>query len=387
MTKINGICIRNTKYKIRYTGMRLLVALSGGIDSSVTACLLKAQGHEVIGVHFSLWVDPHAPALAQILPTKCCTAQGMARIHAIAENLQIPLHVIDLSKEFRCAVVDPYLRDSESGLTPNPCVLCNREFKHRHLLSLAKKLQCDKVATGHYARIIKRGGAYHLLEAKDQRKDQSYFLARLTQKELAQTLLPLGNFTKKQVYALAQKFSVPVSQTTYRESQDLCFFPEKSPAAFLRRYIPDATPGPIKTLDGTVVGRHEGLPFVTIGQRRGLKIGGLEKPVYVVRKELKSCTVFVAPLRESLSQHINLHRLSFTGGPPPRNQRIRLHARIRSQGKKVRGTLFPDGTRGCFVADRPLAAVTPGQACVFYRGQEILGCGIIALPRARRIVR
>ncbi|MFH0851837.1 MAG: tRNA 2-thiouridine(34) synthase MnmA [Candidatus Peregrinibacteria bacterium] len=358
--------------------MKILVALSGGVDSSVVACLLKQQGHEVIGVRFALWSDPLAPALARVLPTKCCDSQSLMRARAVCSHLKIPFHTVNLQKEFKCAVVDPYLAASRRGLTPNPCVLCNRIFKLRHLLALSKKLKCDKVATGHYARIAKRQGKYALLEAKDRTKDQSYFLSRLTQKELKKTLLPLGNLTKKHVYALAMKYRIPLVRATYRESQDLCFFPEKSPAAFLHRYIRDARPGPIKTLDGTIVGTHGGLPFVTVGQRRGLAIGGQREPHYIVSKEQKSNTIFVAPLRESLQSAIHIKRLSFTGESPSLNRSIRLQARIRSQGEKRWGTFTWNGLNGCFIFDSPTPAVTPGQACVLYRGAEILGSGIIA---------
>lgn len=379
--------------------MKILVALSGGVDSSVAACLLTQQGHEVIGVRFTLWQDPLAPALSQVLPTKCCDAQTLMRARSVTDQLKIPYHTVDLQEEFKCAVVDPFLAASRKGLTTNPCVLCNRNFKMHHLLNMAKKFSCDRVATGHYARIIKKCTSatslpprgerpsegskkrqchYSLLEAKDRTKDQSYFLSRLTQKELSKTLLPLGNLTKKQTFALAKKFKIPLSRETYRESQDLCFFPEKSPAAFLRRHITNARPGPIKTLDGFVVGTHEGLPFYTVGQRKGLHIGGRKTPVYILRKEQKSNTIFVAPLRETFASDVAIFSLSFTGISLPANVPVSVQVRIRSQGQKVKGIFTRNGTRGHFRSATPLPGITPGQALVLYRGMEILGSGMIA---------
>lgn len=358
--------------------------MSGGVDSSVVACLLHSQGHEVIGVRFQLWQDPLAPAIAKVLPTKCCDTQTITRARAVCNRLGIPLHTVNLEHAFKCAVVDPYLKAHRKGLTPNPCLLCNRSFKFRHLLALARKLKCDKVATGHYARIMRRSKGYALLEAADCSKDQSYFLARLTQKELARTLFPLGSITKRKTYALAKKFSVPIDSVSYRESQDLCFFPEKSPAAFLRRHITNAKRGPIKTLDGTIVGMHDGVPFYTVGQRRGLKIGGQKSPQYVTRIDQKNNTIFMAPSRALLSKHVSVCSLSFTRKRPRAGTVLRLSARIRAQTSKERGTFTFRGTTGLFTFLKPVRAPTPGQALVLYRGLEIIGSGRIASAEGHR---
>ncbi|MDD4628907.1 MAG: tRNA 2-thiouridine(34) synthase MnmA [Candidatus Peribacteraceae bacterium] len=362
--------------------MRVLVAMSGGVDSSVVAHLLKEQGHEVIGVRFRLWQDPRAPATAKILPTKCCETQTVMRARAVAKKLMIPLHEVALEKDFKRAVVDPFLAAYRKGLTPNPCVLCNRVFKFAHLLKLAKKLKCDKMATGHYARIMKKKDVFGkpyiaLLEAVDARKDQSYYLHRLTQKELASTLLPLGSMTKQEVYALAEKFGVPLERVSYRESQDLCFFPEKSPDAFLRRYIRNAKKGPITLSDGTIVGTHEGLPFYTIGQRRGLNVGGRPVPVRVIRKNRRTNTLVVAPRGEDLESKTTVTSLTFTA-PLPQGKKLRLTARIRALGEKRSGTFTFRGKRGIFLFDKPVHGITPGQSLVLYRKNEVLGGGILA---------
>jgi tRNA-specific 2-thiouridylase len=357
--------------------VRILVAMSGGVDSSVAACLLREQGHDVIGVRFQLWQDPLAPAITKVLPTKCCDAQSLARAQSVCRNLAIPFHTLDLQDAFKCTVVEPFIKAYRSGRTPNPCVLCNRSFKLHHLLAFAKKLKCDKVATGHYARIVRRSGGFALLEATDKMKDQSYFLSRLTQKELSRTVLPLGTKTKKETYMLAKKFRISLDPLSYRESQDLCFIPEKSPAAFLRRYITDVAPGPIKTLDDRIVGTHDGLPFYTIGQRKGLKIGGQSTPVHVLSIDQKSNTIFVASSRALLKNDIHVMSLNFTRGIPAENRKIRLSARIRARSRKERGTFVFRGATGLFRFDHPVRAATTGQALVLYRGQEIVGCGLI----------
>jgi len=365
--------------------MRVLVAMSGGVDSSVVACLLKEQGHDVIGVRFQLWQDPLAPAITRVLPTKCCDAQTLARARRVCEALGIPLHTLDLETAFKYQVVDPFLAVCRSGQTPNPCVLCNRSFKFAHLLALARKLKCDKVATGHYARIVRRQGGFALLEAIDRTKDQSYFLARLSQKELAKTLLPLGTKTKRQTFALAKRFKIPLDPASYKESQDLCFIPEKSPAQFLRRHITDATPGPFKTWDGTTVGMHEGIPFYTIGQRRGLQIGGQKNPLHVVSIDQKNNTIFVAPSSALYANEVRVHSINFTRQPLQGKMGIPLSARIRARAEKKRGTFIVSHHQGLFRFISPVSAVTPGQVLVLYRGKEIVGSGLIApIPPGNR---
>ncbi len=379
--------------------MKILVALSGGIDSSVVAHLLKHAGHELIAVRFLLWTDPLAPALAEILPSKCCTTQNAMRAQKVAETLGIPYHIVDLSEEFKRTVVDPYLESHRKGLTPNPCIGCNRTIKFGKLIDLMKEYGCEKLATGHYARIgneplhvagyketlcnlqpatCNKSNRYALLEATDKSKDQSYYLYGLTQDQLSHCLFPLGAMQKSEVYALAKEFSVPFDDTSYRESQDLCFFPEKTPEAFLKRHLQDALhPGPIMRRDGSVVGAHEGLPLYTFGQRRGLKIGGLKIPLEVVAKDAKSNALVVADRGTEVLHEVKLKDIVWIGEGPAESVDIPLQCRTRSLSRKLEGTLRYTGNSGMFTFANPQPPQSPGQSLVFYKNEEIVGGGIM----------
>lgn len=362
--------------------VRILVALSGGIDSSVVAHLLAEQGHELVGVRFTLWSDPLAPSIAQILPSKCCNAQTAMRAKSVAKTLGIPYHIIDLEKEFKEEVVDPFLEGYKSGVTPNPCIRCNRTIKFGKLMEFAKELGCDAMATGHYARtaeeIMPDGSTRRvLLEAVDPSKDQSYYLYGLTQDQLRMALFPLGGMFKKDVYALARKYGVPHDEE-YRESQDLCFFPEKHPEEFLKRYLADSIkPGSIVRRDGTVVGTHDGIALYTVGQRRGLGIGGLKIPLEVVEKRSSDNTLVVSEQGSELMNEILLKDIRFVSWAPPENQSEQFECRVRSLSSKIRGNLNYKGNTGTFTLEESHTRVAPGQSLVLYRGQEVVGGGVI----------
>ncbi|MDD5055005.1 MAG: tRNA 2-thiouridine(34) synthase MnmA [Candidatus Peribacteraceae bacterium] len=372
------------------SSLKILLAMSGGIDSGVCAHLLKRQGHEVIGVRLHLWMDPLAPPMAQLMPSKCCTTQSINRASNIAKSLGIPLHTVDVASEFKKKIVDQFLKDYAAGLTPNPCVLCNRTIKHATLIKLMKKYRCDKVATGHYARIkckTDRSGKSicQLLEARDTTKDQSYYLYSLSQEQLASTIFPLGDLLKSEVYKLAKKFKIPLSDA-YRESQDLCFFPEQGPSAFLKRHLKKAKAGEIVKRDSSVVGKHSGIPFYTIGQRHGLGIGGLKIPLQVVAKDTKRNRLIVAERGQETCKKIMLTDLHFIAGTPPKDGKYTC--RTRSLSAKKKGTFTINICHGersrtmtcndaTFTFAHPEPLQSPGQSLVLYKGNEIIGGGTI----------
>jgi tRNA-specific 2-thiouridylase len=362
--------------------MKILVALSGGIDSSVVAHMLKSQGHELIGVRFTLWSDPLAPSIAQILPSKCCNTQTAMRARETAAALGIPYHIIDLEKEFKNEVVDPFLDGYRNGLTPNPCIRCNRTIKFGKLLEFMKEMGCEKLATGHYARVATEEASDEtthrlLLEATDSTKDQSYYLYGLTQEQLSAVMFPLGGMQKSEVYTLAKHFNVPFDEE-YRESQDLCFFPEKSPGEFLKRYLSDAmNPGQIMRRDGTVVGEHAGLPLYTIGQRRGLRIGGLSIPLEVVEKNVDQNTLIVSEQGAEMTNSVELDQMHWVSWQPPENEEVTFECRVRSLSPRKAGMLTYSGKKGVFLFSGNEPPIAPGQSLVLYRGQEVIGGGVM----------
>lgn len=413
--------------------MKILLAMSGGVDSSVVAHLLREQGHDILGVRFTLWSDPLAPALAQVLPSKCCTTQNIARASTVAKSLGIPLHIVNLEDEFKKNVVDPFLEGHKKGLTPNPCIGCNRTIKFGHLLKLKEELGCEKLVTGHYARVAREemnppthsGGfrtaatdidarlgnhqpprsgdsqisapkethpprsrgsktsassehvRYLLLEALDKRKDQSYYLYGLSQEQLQSVFFPLGSMLKSEVYALAEHFGIPLP-SAYRESQDLCFFPEKTPKAFLKRHLKGIlSPGEIIRRDGSVVGTHEGLPLYTIGQRRGLKIGGLAVPLEVVEKQNDTNRLIVAPKGTETREVIELSDLKFVSWIPESGIPVPFECRTRSLSPRRKGELFLQKNNASFRFLKPEGLESPGQSLVLYRGEEVVGGGVI----------
>lgn len=341
---------------------RVAVALSGGVDSSVAAALLAEASHDVLGVTMRLWPD-----------------QDTEPARLVCATLGIPFHVVDLEEPFRRAVVEPFCAGYAAGRTPNPCIACNRAVKFGALLrwALAKRTAgAHYLATGHYARVTHDGERYHLWRGLDRAKDQSYMLYTLGQRELRHVLFPLGELTKTRVRELARRRGLPAAGRP--ESQEICFVAGRDYRDFLRETTPDAfQPGPILHLDGRVLGRHVGLPAYTVGQRGGLGIAW-PHPLYVVRLDPVNNALVVGPDEALWQREVLVANASYVAGAPPPGP-MRVTAQVRYLAPAAPATLEPlFNARARLTFDEPQRAITPGQAAVFYAGEEVLGGGTIA---------
>jgi len=354
---------------------RVVVAMSGGVDSSVAAALLVEQEYEVIGMMMRLWSEPTVGGAPFV--NRCCTPDQMADARRIADQLGIPFYALDVKEQFRQTIVDFFIAEHEQGRTPNPCIECNRKIRFTYLLNQALALDAQYLATGHYARVVGGGdGRFHLHKGRDDHKDQSYVLHVLRQEHLAHVLFPVGEYTKPEVRELARKFNLPVASKG--DSQDLCFLGDGDYRRFLREYSEKASnPGPILTLDGTELGRHDGLPFYTIGQRKGLGISTPE-PVYVVRKDVAR-NALVVGTREQLGQSaLAVRDVNWVGGGPPSPTfAAQVKIRYKADGVDAQVVVDEDG-RVQVQFQEPVFGVTAGQGAVFFDGDECLGGGMIA---------
>jgi tRNA-specific 2-thiouridylase len=350
---------------------QVVVAMSGGVDSSVAAAILLQQGYQVIGMMLRLWSEPGMES-----HNRCCTPDSMSQARRVAAILGIPFYVIDAREIFHSKVVTYFIDGYTHGTTPNPCLVCNRSIRWEFLLGHALALGAQYMATGHYARVISEGsGLIQLLRAVDRDKDQSYILHILEQDQLKHALFPLGDYTKSEVRRLAHQFGLPTAERP--DSQDLCFLGDGDLRQFILRNAPQSnSPGPILDIDGIEIGQHSGLAFYTIGQRKGLGVN-TSIPLYVVEKNLTENTLVVGP-RESLGKSIltACHVNWVSGQPPP--MPIRLQVKIRYKAPEAWGIISSAG-EGCVSVrfDSPLRDITPGQAVVFYDNDQVLGGGII----------
>jgi len=337
---------------------KVAVALSGGVDSSAAALLLKESAYEVMGIHMRLWDSPHSEYHAH-------RAENICRI------LDIPYHQVELQEEFESCVVDYFCREYQQGRTPNPCVACNQYIKFGLLLDKALSLGTDYLATGHYARVEHSSDRHRLLKAADTRKDQSYFLYTLTQEKLGHVLFPLGGHSKDEVKQMAKQAGLPA---TTRSSQDICFISQKNYGYFLNQRFP-STPGDIVDTRGRKLGQHRGIVFYTIGQRHGLGLAS-DRPLYIISIEPESNRIVLGQEKELYSQKLTAQKLNWISGKAPREP-ITAKAKIRYKSKETEAVLFfrNDAVEVHFA--QPQKAVTPGQAIVFYNKGEVLGGGII----------
>jgi tRNA-specific 2-thiouridylase len=346
---------------------RVLVGMSGGVDSSVTAFLLKEQGYHVIGVTLNLWSyeDRQEPY------NECCSLE----VRAVAEQLGIAHHFVDAGRVFHERVIQSFLSEHHLGQTPSPCGRCNRLVRFPVMLELAERWGCDLLATGHHARIAEHNGIYYLLTGRDPLKDQSYFLYGLGQAQLRKILFPVGHLLKSEVWKIAQENHLVSARKP--ESMDLCFIPGGNYRAYLKQRLDGATrPGEIVTSDGRVVGSHEGLAFYTIGQRKGLGIA-LGEPFYVVGFDYEKNRLIVGSESALLSPGLIVGDVHWVY-PRELQPAIEIEVKIRYRSPRVPATLesLEDG-RVCVRFAQPQRAVTPGQLAVFYDGERVWGGGII----------
>ena len=352
---------------------RVVVAMSGGVDSSVAAALLKQRGYEVIGMMMRLWAEPSADGPAH---NRCCTPGQMADARRIANMLDIPFYVLDTRDVFRRKIVDFFVEGHRQGVTPNPCLECNRHIRFDWLQGHALALDADFLATGHHARIRRdQDGSYQLLRAVDRQKDQSYVLSVLGQRQLAHALFPIGDYRKSDVRELARKFGLPTAAK--QDSQDLCFLGDGDYRRFLREHAPELErSGPVLRRDGTQVGEHGGLANYTIGQRRGLGINS-PVPMYVVEKQARDNALIVAEREEQGTEKLQAERFNWVAGSPP-DAEFAAAVSVRYGAKPQPATVTPVGHSEVGVAfDQPQIGAAPGQAAVVYADDTCLGGGVI----------
>jgi tRNA-specific 2-thiouridylase len=352
---------------------RIVVAMSGGVDSSVAAALLVERGHEVVGITMHL-----AGA-----GSRCCSLEDADDARRVAETLGIRFFVANYADRFRGEVMEPFADAYLAGRTPIPCVACNRRFKFQHLLERARALGATRIASGHYARIEEDPvtGARCLRAAADDAKDQSYFLFDLDQSQLSRIEFPLGSLRKDEVRARARALGLATADKP--ESQEICFVPDGDYARAVERLRPDALPGQGEIVheDGRLLGRHPGLHHYTVGQRHGLGLSAGAR-LYVTRIDAAANRIVVGEADALLAERARLENVSWIAGEPP-EEAVQARVRVRHRHQGVRATIEPDGKDGARVQFlEPVRAVAPGQAAVFYQGDRVLGGGWIARESA-----
>jgi tRNA-specific 2-thiouridylase len=367
--------------------MKIAVAMSGGVDSSAAAAILKDQGHELVGFTMQLWdqrrginVDENGDPL----PSRCCSLDDVYDARRVAEELGFPFYVLNLERDFDRDVVQPFVSSYLNGETPIPCVSCNSRLKFASLDRLALSLGCEKVATGHYARVEfdPATDRYRLLRGKNYDKDQSYFLWELTQSQLSRALFPLGEMSKPEARDAARQHNLGgVSEK--KESQEICFVPDGNYAGFIDRYLEaedslNRLPGAGEIVDskGRVIGRHEGIHRYTIGQRRGIGIAD-ERPLYVLSLDANRNRVTVGSSEELLQTEFTAAGVNWIAFDQPQEP-VRAEVRVRYRHTAAAARITPlENARTHIIFDVPQRAITPGQATVFYRGDEVVGGGWI----------
>jgi tRNA-uridine 2-sulfurtransferase len=357
---------------------KVVIAMSGGVDSSVCAAMMKDEGFDCVGMTMRLWKGPEAEAMS-CSSKSCCGAESVEDARLVAETVGIPYYAINFKEEFWSEVVEVFAEEYFAGRTPSPCILCNEKLKFSTLFQKALDIGASKVCTGHYAKITfdKGSGRWNLERGFDRSKDQSYFLFSMTQDQLSKTLFPLGGFTKPQIREMAG--AKELVNANKPESMDICFIPDGKYASFLERHFKTKIPkkGEIHDLEGNILGAHSGIHNFTIGQRKGLGVSSSE-PLYVQKIDPETSVVTLAPKEACLFSRCSLERMNWISHDLKPGQSVEATVKIRSRGKEALCTVKAqeNGTAELIFSEKQLA-VTPGQAAVFYLGEKVLGGGWI----------
>ena len=352
---------------------KVVVGMSGGVDSSVAAYLLKEQGYDVIGVTMQIWQDD----ATETAENGCCGISAVDDARRVAGQLDIPYYVMNFKNEFKCNVIDYFVDEYKKGRTPNPCIACNRYVKWESLLKRSLEIGADYIATGHYARIHQLpNGRYTICNSVTARKDQTYALYNLTQEQLSHTLLPVGSYTKEQIREIARQQDLPIANKP--DSQDICFVPDGDYGSFLEQEVPDKIPGPgnFVSTDGRILGKHKGITHYTVGQRKGLGLA-MGHPIFVTEIRPDTNEVVIGESTDVFARALLCDKINYMGMEDlPTSRHCIAKVRYAHQGAAC--TIEKNGEdRIRVIFDEPVRAITPGQAVVLYDGEYVLGGGTI----------
>jgi len=353
-------------------GKKVIVAMSSGVDSSVAAALLKKQGYDVIGVFMHFWKEP---GRSELVENKCCSLEAQEDARKVCQTLGIPLYTANIAKEFKKEVVDYFLNELKYGRTPNPCVACNKHIKFNVLFKKMLEMKADYISSGHYAQIKRSKGKYGLFQGADKDKDQSYFLFNFNQKQLSKIIFPIGKYKKPKIREIAKKYKLPVFDKD--DSQGICFAPEKYPTEFIKRNL-KMEEGDIFDVEKKKIGRHKGLALYTIGQRRGVNIGGTG-PYYVVDKDIENNILVVTNKKNQVDlyrKEMEISEINWIKKTPKFPFKCKIKIRYRKPA--IYAIIKKGKTRYSVEFKEKQKAITPGQSAVFYSSKgEVIGGGTI----------